>query len=168
MLKRLWPALMLGTLAACGGPVRDNLAPVESRTPINSTDSDSGSAQVRAYRAPDQVAIARPQPARAVQVLMRRAEDQRLAGDYAAAAASLERGLRIEPRNARLWNRLAHVRSAQKQYARVEQFAAKSNTLAGNDTLLQADNWQLIAAARAALGDRDGADKARRRAGVLQ
>jgi len=158
-------ALLVG---ACSGPVRETPAPVDSRDGAAQGSVSTGSAQVRAYQPPEQVALARPQPARAVQVLMRRAEDQRRAGDYAAAAASLERGLRIEPRNARLWNRLAHVRSAQKQYGRVEQFAAKSNALAGADDALRADNWHLIAQSRTARGDRAGAALARREASVLR
>lgn len=162
-------------LAACGGGVRHGEpAPVVSSgnsagSTVNtgrSGSSTGGEPQVQAYQPPQQVAVARPQPARAVQVLMRRAEDQRSAGDYAAAAASLERGLRIEPRNARLWNRLAHVRSEQGQVQRVEQFAAKSNALAGNDDGLRADNWQLIAEARATQGDKRGAARAREQARV--
>jgi len=167
-LKRyflLATALLLG---ACAGSLRDSPAPVDSRDgQVQGARSSSG-AQVRAYQPPEQVALARPQPARAVQVLMRRAEDQRRAGDYVAAAASLERGLRIEPRNARLWNKLAHVRLAQKQFDRVEQFAAKSNALVGGDRSLLADNWSLIAQSRAARGDHNGAAKARSQAGIYR
>ena len=65
-----------------------------------------------------------------------------------AAAASLERALRIEPRNAVLWNRLAHVRYEQKQYALASSLAAKSNTLAGRDAALRADNDRLIKQAK--------------------
>jgi len=174
MWNKAWLLLPVLFLTACGS-FRGPPAPVESRggnlpVPERSVavPEKGGSAQVRAYRLPEQTASARPQPARAVQVLMRRAEDQRRAGDFPAAAASLERGLRIEPRNAHLWNKLAHVRSAQKQFARVEQFAAKSNALGGSDSALRADNWQLIAGARAAQGDARGAARARRQATLDQ
>jgi len=151
--------------AGCAGPVREaGPAPVESR--VEPGQTGGGTAEVHPYRPPEQVALARPQPARAVQVLLRRAADQQRAGDHAAAAASLERAVRIEPRNAQLWNRLAHVYLQQQQFGRVEQFAAKSNALASDDRVLQADNWQLIAAARAARGDRRGAAEARRHASV--
>jgi len=156
-------------LSACTGAVRQQPpAPVESHGQSQGQGSASGSEpEVYAYRPPQtQVAIARPQPSRAVQVLMRRADDQRRAGEHAAAAASLERALRIDPQNARLWNRLAHVRSAQQQFVRVEQLAAKSNALAGADDALVADNWDLIAQARAARGDSSGAAAARRQASV--
>ena len=166
-LKWLIPLVAALLAAGCSSPVREPApAPVEPRPqPAPAPVPDRG-AEVRAYKPPQQVVLARPQPARAVQVLMRRAEDQRQSGDPAAAAASLERALRIEPRNARLWNRLAHVRLQQQEFARVEQFAAKSNALAGNDEILRADNWQLIADARAARGDRRGAEEARRQARV--
>ncbi len=167
-LKRYFVLAAVLLLGACAGPLRDSPAPVDSRDgQVQDTYSGSG-AQVRAYQPPQQVALAKPQPARAVQVLMRRAEDQRRAGDYVAAAASLERGLRIEPRNASLWNKLAHVRLAQQQYDRVEQFAAKSNALVGDDRSLLADNWYLIAQSRAARGDHSGAAKARNQARVYR
>lgn len=157
-------------LSACSSQPRQSPpAPVVSHGSPADAQADP---QVRAYRLPEQtspqVAAARPQPSRAVQVLMRRADDQRRAGDYAAAAASIERGLRIDPQNARLWNRLAHVRASQQQFDQVEQFAGKSNALAGGDEALVADNWQLIAQARAARGDSRGAAEARRRATLVR
>ena len=60
------------------------------------------------------------------------------------------------------------MHSEQGQYQKVEQFAAKSNALAGNDDGLRADNWQLIAGARAAQGDRQGAAQALQQARVTR
>jgi Tfp pilus assembly protein PilF len=79
------------------------------------------------------------------------------AGRLANAAASLERALRIEPRNPRLWHELARVRLKQGDYAQAESTAARSNSWAGNDNALRADNWRLIAQARNARGDSEGA-----------
>lgn len=100
----------------------------------------------------------------AVTSLLARAESASRDRDWSAAAASLERALRIEPRNPVLWNRLAGVRLQQGQYRQAEQLAAKSNSLAGDDRLLQARNWRLIARARRQLGDERGAAEAERRA----
>src|SRR6266481_2864558 len=50
------------------------------------------------------------------------------AGRLANAAATLERALRIEPRNPRLWQELARVRLKQGDYAQVESTAARSNS----------------------------------------
>ena len=79
------------------------------------------------------------------------------AGRLANAAASLERALRIEPRNPRLWQELARVRLKQGDHAQAESTAARSNSWAGGDNGLRAENWRLIAQAREARGDAEGA-----------
>ena len=100
---------------------------------------------------------------------MRRADDQQRAGDLDAAVVSLERALRISPGDAVLWHRLARVRSAQGQHGLVTQMAAKSNALAAsNDMALRADNWRLIAQAKRAQGDLQGARAAEQRAASLR
>src|SRR5579859_5817549 len=78
-------------------------------------------------------------------------------GRLVNAAASLERALRIEPRNPRLWAELARVRFKQGDYAQAESTARRSNSWAGSDSALRADNWRLIAQSREARGDGEGA-----------
>jgi tetratricopeptide (TPR) repeat protein len=156
-------------LAACGSvPRSDRPAQVEQRgqqAPETASASSASVPQIAAYIPPASPQIARPQPARAVQVLQERAADQQRQGDYAAATVSLERALRIAPDDAVLWHRLADVRRAQQRYDLVAQLAAKSNSLAAaSDTALQRANWSLIAEARQALGDSAGAREARLRA----
>jgi tetratricopeptide (TPR) repeat protein len=104
--------------------------------------------EITAYREPAVPDYTRPAPGRAVQALMARAERQTDSGELVAAASSLERALRIEPKNAELWNRLAHLRYRQKQYSLAASLAAKSNALAGSDGALRADNNDLIRRAR--------------------
>ena len=87
------------------------------------------------------------------------------AGRLTNAAASLERALRIEPRNPRLWQELARVRLKQGEYAQAESTAARSNSWAGGDNRLRAENWRLIAQAREARGDAAGARAALEAAG---
>lgn len=82
------------------------------------------------------------------------------AGRLAHAAAALERALRLEPRNPRLWQELARVRFKQGEYAQAESLAARSNSWAGGDRQLRAENWRLIAQAREARGDAAGAKAA--------
>jgi cytochrome c-type biogenesis protein CcmH/NrfG len=93
----------------------------------------------------------------AVAGLMDSARADLAAGRLANAAASLERALRIEPRNPRLWQELARVRLKQGDYAQAEGVAARSNSWAGADNALRAENWRLIAQAREARGDSEGA-----------
>ena len=104
---------------------------------------------VTAYIPPATPQYTRPEPSRAVQVLMQRAEDQRRAGQLVSAASSLERALRIDPQNPVLWNQLAHVRLEQGQYERVAGLASKSNLYAApEDTALRQDNQYLIERSR--------------------
>jgi Tfp pilus assembly protein PilF len=90
----------------------------------------------------------------AIAGLMENARADLAAGRLANAAAALERALRIEPRNPRLWQELARVRLKQGEYAQVESLAARSNTWAGTDEGLRAENLRLIEAARAARAGR--------------
>ena len=86
----------------------------------------------------------------AVAGLMDSARADSAAGRLPNAAATLERALRIEPRNARLWHELAQVRFRQQNYSQAESLAVRSNTLAGSDAELRAMNQRLIDDARAA------------------
>lgn len=103
----------------------------------------------------------------AVVALLNDAGRQARGGEHEAAAASLERALEIEPRNAWLWHRLAVENLALDRLDESAGMAAKSNALAGDNTRLQADNWRLIATVRERQG-RDGeAAEATRRAKAL-
>jgi cytochrome c-type biogenesis protein CcmH/NrfG len=162
--------LMTLVLAGCGGlPRSERPAQVEDRGVVPPPSSTARTPQIAAYTPPAQPRIARPEPNRAVAVLMRRADDQRNGGDLDGAAASLERALRIAPEDAVLWHRLAELRMGQGNYASANQLAAKSNALASPaDQALRSANWTLIARARRAMGDVDGARTAERRAGELR
>ncbi len=96
-----------------------------------------------------------------VMKLMVSANTQKSNGDLDAAANSLERALRIEPRNALLWSRLAEVRYAQQDWLQSVQLAAKSNTLAGGSTTLRRQNWYLMANAYDSIGDLASAQRYR-------
>jgi len=89
---------------------------------------------------------------RAVSTLLAKVELQESQAHWERAAALLERALRIEPRNAQLWHRLAKVRLQQGRYAMAESLAQKSNTLAKDDEALKRRNTELIEIARRAVG----------------
>lgn len=110
--------------------------------------------------APESAPAPVPAPAiesAAIASLMDGARQDVAAGRLANATASLERALRIEPRNPRLWQELARVRLKQGEYAQAESVAARSNSWAGGDNRLRAENWRLIAQSREARGDAAGA-----------
>ncbi len=112
-----------------------------------------------------------PRPAvsenKAVIALLDRAQTDSTAGQREAAGASLERALRIEPRNPWLWLELAQLRLAQGQYAQAITLARKSNSFAGHQYRVQAENWQVIGHAREAQGDSEGAKQAYKTAADL-
>lgn len=97
---------------------------------------------------------------RAVVSLLNQAQAESDAGKHDAAGASLERALRIEPRNPWVWQELAQVRLAEGQYDKAISLARKSNSFAGKKHRVQAENWQVIGKARVAQGDSVGADQA--------
>lgn len=77
------------------------------------------------------------------------------------AAVLLERGLRIEPRNPLLWQRLAQVRYAQNNFQQAIQLAAKSNTFATTNRYIKQQNKQIMADSYEALGDYEKARQVR-------
>jgi Tfp pilus assembly protein PilF len=93
----------------------------------------------------------------AVAGLIQSAHADSEAGKLGSAAATLERALRLEPRNPRLWQELARVRLKQGEHGQAESMAQRSNAWAGSDNALRAENWRLIAQARDARGDSQGA-----------
>ena len=101
-----------------------------------------------------------PQGSIAIAGLVQSARDDTEAGRLGSAAATLERALRIEPHNPRLWQELARVRLKQGEYAQAESVAARSNAWAGSDNALRVENWRLIARSRESRGDSKGAQAA--------
>lgn len=86
---------------------------------------------------------------------------------YSGAASALERALRIEPRNPRLWHELGRLKLQEGDFRQAASMAARSNTWAGADKTLQAANWRLIGQARRADGDETGAQEAFRKADAM-
>ncbi|GAC1035250.1 hypothetical protein thsps117_00070 [Pseudomonas sp. No.117] len=98
--------------------------------------------------------------------LLTTAQQQQTGGDLNGASSSLERAMRIAPREPQVLYRLAQVRLAQNDPAQGEQLARRALTYAGGRPALQASLWQLIAQAREAQGDASGAALARQKAQV--
>jgi tetratricopeptide (TPR) repeat protein len=104
----------------------------------------------------------------AVVALVDNAKADATSGKLDAAAASLERALRIEPHNPALWQELAKLRLQQRQPDQAASLAAKSNAFAGNNKSLRAGNWRIIGEARAQKGDDQGAQDALNKAAELE
>lgn len=105
---------------------------------------------------------------RAVITLLNRARIDTDAGQREAASASLERALRIEPRNPWLWHELAQLRLRQGNYAQAISLAKKSSSFAGGSRQIQALNWRVIGNARIAQGNPAEAERAFKKAIELE
>ena len=96
----------------------------------------------------------------AVIALLNEAQGERSAGQLDAAEATLERAIRIQPKNARLWHEMASLRLEQSKPRLALDLARKSNSLASGDRDLKRKNWRIIAEAKQLLGDSEGAARA--------
>jgi tetratricopeptide (TPR) repeat protein len=132
----------------------------------------AGCAVVTTQPSAESAVQAQPEPIKsenkAVIALLDLAHTDNEAGRREAAGASLERALRIEPRNPWLWHELAQLRLTQGQYEQSISLALKSNSFAGQDRGLQALNWRMIGDARVAQGDSSRAEQALRKAAELE
>ncbi|HIP52484.1 MAG TPA: hypothetical protein EYH03_00535 [Chromatiales bacterium] len=167
MKQKILTACSLLLLGGCSmisprapAPVED--ASIGTPPPAKAPSKEESGVEIYAYGAPPTTAIPERPPVEqataprntttpatsAVRALLEEAEGQRQAADYLAAVATLERALRIEPRNPLLWNRLAWIRLEQGQYPLASSLAAKSSALAGSDARLKRENSEIIARAR--------------------
>ncbi len=155
-------ALFLTTLllGACSTRPPVQLPPVVESGSTSTRTIPRGETPVPMVEAPPENRASRG----AVLALLDRAEHYRRLDKPEAASATLERALRIEPRNALLWHRLATIRLQQGKAPQAEQLALKSIALSAGKRDLQARNWALVARARWAQSDAAGARLAERKA----
>jgi len=100
----------------------------------------------------------------AVNALASAANQSSQSGDIEAATTTIERAIRIEPRNATLYYKLAVLRLKQSKPKLAEDLAKKALLLATNDAALKKHSWLLVARARELLGDFNGSKEAKAQA----
>ena len=83
-----------------------------------------------------------------VKDISNQADQQMRNGELDEAAQTLERGLRIAPKDAYLWSQLAVVRLKQHRYGQAQSLAAKSNSLAKDNAELIHKNLSIIETAQ--------------------
>ena len=103
----------------------------------------------------------------AVSALALAANQNSKSGDIEAATTTIERAIRIEPRNATLYYKLALLRLKQSKPRLAEDLAKKAALLASNDTQLKKHSWLLVARAREMQGDLKGGKEARTKANTF-
>ncbi|MDD3814235.1 MAG: tetratricopeptide repeat protein [Desulfocapsaceae bacterium] len=114
---------------------------------------------------PNRESVPVAEEGKAAGVLLASARQNVRDGQFSQAEMVLERALRLEPRNARLWHEMAQVKYGQKDYGQVVQFCIKSNSLAGKDYDLIQQNWLLMEKAYIQLGQPEKAQQARSKSG---
>lgn len=92
----------------------------------------------------------------AVNSLLQRANSELGRGNLDGAAAYLEDAHRIDSRNANILYDIANIRYHQQRYREAESAAARAANIAGTGAVAK-KSWSLIANARKALGDNQGA-----------
>jgi len=164
------PALLLVTamLGACAVPASRPGMPPDPGAGAVMVDPLPGAEEVRPPEAvPERVPERAPEPvpeaastAPAALALAAQSDQARAEGNLRLAGLQLERALRIAPRDADLWNRLAQVKLEQQEFQQAERMADRSLQLGSADRALSLSNWRIIARAREALGDTEGARRA--------
>jgi tetratricopeptide (TPR) repeat protein len=176
----LFLALLLLSLTACTPPsatrqydpdvnpppIRGEMA--EEAPPVVYDDAKPSEAQVHkggtAQTAKPLTPVTAPTEPPAVLALLQEADASSASGRLDNAAATLERAIRIQPRNALLWQKLAEVRLQQHQPGLAEDLAKKSNIYAKDNKALLGKNWSIIAHARREKGDVQGSSEAEAKA----
>lgn len=161
-------------LVACQTPVPRS-PPPPSREPAPQVPPPATSPQPAPQTTPDAPGSARPArpPSRsfrlgpATSALVAQGRAQSKAGQHAAAAATVERAVRIEPANPLVWLELAKVRQAEGRHDQGQSLAEKALSMAAGDASVQASAWRLIAATQRARGRMLQARESERRANAL-
>ena len=95
--------------------------------------------------------------------LLNQSSQAESSGDHVEAVAYVERAIRLNPRQADLWLRLAALHLSQQAPEAAIQYANKSISLAGDRIDWVRDAWLLIADAREAQGELAAAEEIRRK-----
>jgi tetratricopeptide (TPR) repeat protein len=91
---------------------------------------------------------ASPRPAElspAAHALLSQAQAQQADGDALGAASTLERAVRIEPRNPTLWTELARLRLATGEAPQAESLARKAVALSSGNPRAASEAWRVVA-----------------------
>ncbi|MGW8193900.1 MAG: tetratricopeptide repeat protein [Desulforhopalus sp.] len=136
-------------IVAAAGLLLQSCASLPPRQPVHyppRQPSTSPSPPIREHQPPTTKPVAVPtRPVKQQSIaaeFINQAERLMNEGKLDLAASTLERGLRVAPKDALLWSQLAEVKLQQKNYQQAETLAAKSNSLAGSTgAIVQRNSW---------------------------
>ncbi len=119
-------------LYGCGGVTTTPRSPAIHHPQPAASEKDRPATKV-----PHVTAVASPSGG-AASSLYRKAKTHLAQENFSQAELTMERALRIEPKNGYYWHTLALIKYRKKQYSQAVQLCLKSNSLAGaNQTLIQ-------------------------------
>jgi hypothetical protein len=128
--------------------------------PLPDTEIEEQSIELEPEVSPEQSVELSSSSSPAVVALLNDADQYVVTGKNQEAVASIERAIRIEPKNPVLWHKLGKVRLQEGKWDQAIATAKKSNVLAAGNRLLQSENWMIIAKAKEGQGDVAGATHA--------
>lgn len=170
MQKRIGIVLTMALLGACAVPqpyeAPRTPPPAEPGAPVE-TQPGSPPSTVDEPQPLPAPASREPVLGPASRALVDQARIQLAAKNYAVAAGSIERALRIEPDNALLWIELAKVRQAEGNYIQAENLARKAISMSIQAPRAQSQAWQLVADTYRARGKNIEAQEAEAKAKSL-
>lgn len=164
------PLLVALALGACAVP-NPYQTPAPQPTPVPPVQEPG--AETQPATPPPSVPAPQPLPepvsrepvlGPASRALVSQAQTQLASKNYAVAASSIERALRIEPENPLLWIELGKVRQAEGNYVQAENMGHKAVATSVNAPKAQAAAWRLIAESLRARGKNTEAQQAQARA----
>ncbi len=121
--------------------------------PLPDTAVEEQSIELEPEVSPEQSVELSSSSSPAVVALLNDADKFAITGKNQEAVASIERAIRIEPKNPVLWHKLGKVRLQEGKWDQAIAMAKKSNVLAAGNRLLQSENWMIIAKASEGKGD---------------
>ena len=169
--QRLVLLLASALLGACAAP-----SPYQKPAPPPEQPAETPPAETRPGEPPSTVEEPQPAPAPVVReptlgaasrALVGQAQTQIATKNYAVAASSIERALRIEPDNPLLWIELGKVRLAEGNYVQAENMGRKAVSMSVNAPRAQSSAWRLIAESYRARGKNLEAQEAQARSDSL-
>ena len=123
-------------------------APAPPPVAVISAVPDLPSAPAGSVEPPSPPPRTAPPASAAAQTLLTQSRVHQAAGNYGQAAASIERALRIDPRQPVLWLELGTIRLKEGDFTQAEGMGRKALSLSAGDAALTAKSEQLIAAAK--------------------
>jgi predicted Zn-dependent protease len=131
-----------------GGELPDSTEPGTTTVPEETSQAGEPTTQER---------MPPPSTDSATLALLQQSERAAASGSIGDALAYAERAVRLEPRRADLWTRLAALELQNGDAGTAIQYANKALTLARDRVDWQRDAWLVIADAKELQGDLDGA-----------